>query len=148
MAFTPESGNGRGQLLLPALWGSSCSEFAGLSPKHDAWPALSAQVFGVLLLSPLLRSLAATISEDSVLSLSCVALLLHLFLHDYHFVNSVTDRFSGAVALSSAVMASVLLASLMHSDLAAFAQVTCTGRGGEGRQGGQASGCRIRGTVC
>mmetsp|Transcript_13855 Transcript_13855/g.24272 ORF Transcript_13855/g.24272 Transcript_13855/m.24272 type:complete len:303 (-) Transcript_13855:486-1394(-) len=80
-------------------------------------------VGGVFFLSPVLRTLAATISTDSIVCLTIIALLLHLFLHDYNFVNSVTARLSGAVSLSSAMMAAVLVASLMPSDLHVFAQV-------------------------
>ncbi len=40
-------------------------------------------VGGIYLLSPLLRTLAATVSTDSVVALTVAALLVHLFLHDY-----------------------------------------------------------------
>ncbi|KAL6753573.1 phosphatidylinositol N-acetylglucosaminyltransferase subunit C [Haematococcus lacustris] len=80
-------------------------------------------VGGVACLSPMLRTLAATIATDSIIALSVALMTAHLFLHDYNFVNSVTDRLSGALALAAAVLASVLLSSTMPSELHVFAQV-------------------------
>jgi phosphatidylinositol glycan class C protein len=37
----------------------------------------------VYLLSPLLRTLTKTISEDSVIAMTAGLLMLHLYLHDY-----------------------------------------------------------------
>jgi hypothetical protein len=38
---------------------------------------------GVYLLSPLLRTLTKTISEDSVIAMTVGLLIIHLYLHDY-----------------------------------------------------------------
>lgn len=38
---------------------------------------------GVYLLSPLLRTLTKTVSEDSVIAMTAGLLILHLYLHDY-----------------------------------------------------------------
>ncbi|GAX85173.1 hypothetical protein CEUSTIGMA_g12591.t1, partial [Chlamydomonas eustigma] len=78
---------------------------------------------GVYCLSPLLHSLARTVSEDSVIALTALLLLIHVFLHDYNFVNNVTDTLSGAVSLSTALYAAVLVASLMPTELHVFTQV-------------------------
>ena len=43
-------------------------------------------VGGVYLLSPLIKTLAATVSADSIIALTSVLLLAHLFLHDYRCV--------------------------------------------------------------
>ncbi len=42
-------------------------------------------VGGVYLLSPLIKTLAATVSADSIVALTSVLLLAHLFLHDYRW---------------------------------------------------------------
>lgn len=68
------------------------------------------------LLSPLLHSLMATISEDTVIALTAFLLITHLYLHDYSFVNSVTDKLTGTLSLGAAVFASVLIASGMPTD--------------------------------
>ncbi|KXZ42872.1 hypothetical protein GPECTOR_113g284 [Gonium pectorale] len=80
-------------------------------------------VGGVWGLSPLLRSLAGTVSTDSVVALAVAGLLLHLGLHDYGFVNVLTDRMSGALSLGSGVMAAVLLAGRMRREADVFAVV-------------------------
>ena len=51
-------------------------------------------------------------------------MLLHLFLHDYNFVNSVTDTLTGSISLGSATFASILLASRMPGQMQVFAQVS------------------------
>lgn len=58
-----------------------------------------------------------TISEDTIIALTAFLLIMHLYLHDYNFVNSVTDKLTGTVSLGAAVFASVLIASGMPSDL-------------------------------
>ena len=72
---------------------------------------------GVYLLSPLLHTLMRTISEDTVIALTAFLLAGHLYLNDYSFVNSVTDKLTGAVSLGAAVFASVLIASGMPTEL-------------------------------
>ena len=44
---------------------------------------LCAPLPGVLCFSPLLHTLTKTVSEDSVIALTVLLLLLHLFRHDY-----------------------------------------------------------------
>lgn len=78
---------------------------------------------GVYLLSPLLRTLTKTVSEDSVIAMTAGLLILHLYLHDYNFVNSVTGKLTGAVSLSAAVFSSVLTASCMPSEMDVFVHV-------------------------
>ncbi|GBF92993.1 phosphatidylinositol N-acetylglucosaminyltransferase subunit C [Raphidocelis subcapitata] len=78
---------------------------------------------GVYLLAPMLRTLTKTVSEDSVVAMTAGLLVLHLYLHDYNFVNSVTDKPTGAVSLSAAVFSSVLIASCMPSEMDVFAHV-------------------------
>ncbi|CAD7703032.1 unnamed protein product [Ostreobium quekettii] len=74
-------------------------------------------------MSPLLRTLTWTISTDTIISSSCLLLLVHLYLHDYNFVNSVTDKLTGSVSLGSAVFASVLIASRLPSYQHVFVQI-------------------------
>ena len=49
-------------------------------------------VVGVFFMSPALRSLTLTISTDTIIATTVVLFLLHLYLHDYNFVNSVTEH--------------------------------------------------------
>ncbi|GMH40411.1 hypothetical protein BSKO_08315 [Bryopsis sp. KO-2023] len=78
---------------------------------------------GVYLLSPLLQTLTWTISGDTIVSSSCLSLVLHLYLHDYNFVNSVTDKLTGSVSLGAAVFSSVLIASRLRTNGHVFVQI-------------------------
>jgi len=78
---------------------------------------------GVYFLAPLLQSLSLTTSSDTVVASSAGLLLAHLFLHDYNFANSITERDSGAAALAAAVFAAVLLASRLEDEFQAFAYI-------------------------
>ncbi|EFJ51854.1 hypothetical protein VOLCADRAFT_87448 [Volvox carteri f. nagariensis] len=87
-------------------------------------------VGGVYGLAPLLRSLAATTSTDSIVALAVAGGALHLALYDYAFItpsglvpHDPDIKLTGALSLSCAVMSAVLLASRMRSELEVFAQV-------------------------
>lgn len=73
---------------------------------------------GVRCLSPLLHTLATTISPDSVVAMSALLTSLHLALHDYDFLNSAGPPrgLSGALSLSCGLLSAVLVASQMPSD--------------------------------
>lgn len=75
-----------------------------------------------LFLTPGAQTLTRSISSDTIVASTAYLLLLHLYLHDYNFVNSVTDTLTGSLSLGAAVFASVLLASRMRSQVQAFAQ--------------------------
>eukprot|EP00878_Enallax_costatus_P005691 GHUV01005968.1.p1 GENE.GHUV01005968.1~~GHUV01005968.1.p1 ORF type:complete len:398 (+),score=100.30 GHUV01005968.1:2189-3382(+) len=78
---------------------------------------------GVYLMSPMLHTLTKNISEDSVIAMIVGLCILHLFLHDYNFVNSVTEQLTGTLSLAAAVFASVLFASGMPTELDVFVHV-------------------------
>uniref|UniRef100_A0A383WEY0 Phosphatidylinositol N-acetylglucosaminyltransferase subunit C n=1 Tax=Tetradesmus obliquus TaxID=3088 RepID=A0A383WEY0_TETOB len=78
---------------------------------------------GVYLLSPMLHSLTRNVSEDSVIAMIVGLCVTHLALHDYNFVNSVTEQLTGTVSLGAAVFASVLFASGMPTELDVFVHV-------------------------
>lgn len=84
------------------------------------------------LLSPLLASLTQSTSSDSIVSSSCVLILLHLYLHDYSrdgayrgpIVHAGGARsISASLSLACAACSSVLIASRMPSRAHAFTQV-------------------------
>lgn len=49
---------------------------------------------------------------------------MHLYLHDYNFVDQLTDTFTGSLSLTAATFASVLVASQLKTQLQVFAQVS------------------------
>lgn len=71
-----------------------------------------------------MQTLTRSVSSDSIVATAGYLLLLHLYLHDYNFVNSVTDTLTGSISLGSATFASILLASRMPSQMQVFAQVS------------------------
>ena len=74
-------------------------------------------------LGPAMQTLTRTISTDTIVATTAYLLLIHLYLHDYNFVNNVTDKLTGSMSLGAAVFASVLLASRLRSQAQVFAQV-------------------------
>ena len=49
---------------------------------------------------------------------------MHLYLHDYNFVDQLTDTLTGSMSLTAATFASVLVASQLRTQLQVFAQVS------------------------
>jgi len=72
---------------------------------------------GILLgLTPILRSLTQAFSDDTILFLSIVCLMLHVLSQDYAFINNYHDRFSGMASLNLAIFATVMLASRLDTN--------------------------------
>lgn len=49
---------------------------------------------------------------------------MHLYLHDYSFMDQLTDTLTGSMSLTAATFASVLVASQLKTQLQVFAQVS------------------------
>lgn len=95
-------------------------------------------LFGSLFtLSPVLRTLTNSISDDTITACTTFLLAVHMFFHDYSYVNGSTHkfvlstsihayilRFSAPVSLNAAIFASVLLASRLPSNLHVFALIS------------------------
>lgn len=79
---------------------------------------------GVYLLAPTYGTLSKTISTDTIVAVSTLLLLLHLLLHDYHFVNDEAARLRGVASMGAAVFAAVLLASRLQTDMRVFSHLT------------------------
>lgn len=76
-------------------------------------------LFGILLgLSPVLRTLTTSISNDTIWALSVFLLLFHLLFHDY---SGGSLRFSAPASLNAAIFTTVLLSSRLETDLHVFA---------------------------
>lgn len=78
----------------------------------------------VFSLSPVLRTLTNSFSDDTITSCTALLLLLHLFFHDYGYVNGDAKKFSAPVSLNAAIFASVLLASRVPSNLHVFGLIS------------------------
>mmetsp|Transcript_28902 Transcript_28902/g.40691 ORF Transcript_28902/g.40691 Transcript_28902/m.40691 type:complete len:301 (-) Transcript_28902:1118-2020(-) len=82
-------------------------------------------LFGCLFaLSPVLGTLTAPFSDDTVAACTWVLLVIHLYFHDYMYVNGDKKKFDAPVSLNAAIFAAVLLASrLQYSYKHVFAVV-------------------------
>ncbi|CAG9460820.1 unnamed protein product [Pedinophyceae sp. YPF-701] len=78
---------------------------------------------GVRGMSPLLASLTATISSDTVLAVSVTLAVAHLYLHDYNFTAAASRNLSGTLSLSAAIGASVLVSSRLPTPECVFAHL-------------------------
>ncbi|KAF8350049.1 phosphatidylinositol N-acetylglucosaminyltransferase subunit C [Amanita rubescens] len=74
-------------------------------------------------LSPVLRTLTASTSSDSIWALSAILLLLNAILADYSVLNvqrQLTGRLTSVLSMNAAVSASAVLASRLTTDIAVF----------------------------
>ncbi|KAJ2780822.1 glycosylphosphatidylinositol anchor biosynthesis [Coemansia javaensis] len=119
------------------LWCSSAATAVGVA----AWDVLGAALhtpveriarprlikgavlFALLLfgLSPILRTLTEDTSSDTIWAMTVFFFCVNLAFHDYSTGNLTNIRFPGSVSLNAAVLASVLLASQLDSNLSVFA---------------------------
>jgi len=77
----------------------------------------------LLSLSPVLRTLTASTSSDSIWALSAILLLLNAILADYSTLNAkkqLTGRLTSVISMNAAVSASAVLASRLTTDIAVF----------------------------
>lgn len=60
--------------------------------------------------------------SDSIVALVCGLLTMHLYLHDYTFVDQMTDTLTGSMSMTAATFASVLIASQLKTQMQVFSQ--------------------------
>ncbi|EGG24433.1 RhoGAP domain-containing protein [Cavenderia fasciculata] len=82
-------------------------------------------LFGtVYALSPVLRTLTNSFSDDTIWALTFILLLAHLFFHDYGYTNGESERFQAPISLNAAIFASVLLGSRLPSIIHVFVLIS------------------------
>jgi len=77
-------------------------------------------------LSPVLRTLTAATSSDSIWALSAVLFILNALLADYsaqRYYGQVHERLTSVLSMNAAISASVVLASRLTLDVAVFALI-------------------------
>lgn len=74
-------------------------------------------LFGVFLriAAPVLRSLTLSISGDTVHALGITFATIHLVFHDYAYINSKSDVFSGTISVNAAMFTAIILASRLDN---------------------------------
>ena len=73
-------------------------------------------VFTLLGLSPILKTLTADTSDDTIWALSVLFFLGNLLLHDYTCSHTTNIEYPGSLSTNAAIFASVLLASRLPSN--------------------------------
>lgn len=71
----------------------------------------------LVLLSPILRTLTATYSDDTIVALSIFTMTLHVILTDYDYLNANTEHFEPNVSVNSATFGVTMMASRISSPL-------------------------------
>eukprot|EP01130_Rhizamoeba_saxonica_P013865 TRINITY_DN5967_c0_g1_i2.p1 TRINITY_DN5967_c0_g1~~TRINITY_DN5967_c0_g1_i2.p1 ORF type:complete len:267 (-),score=24.73 TRINITY_DN5967_c0_g1_i2:117-917(-) len=72
-------------------------------------------------LSPVLRSLTAPISEDTIIVLTLLFFAVHLYFQDYGYLIGLSEKYFAPVSLNAAIFASVCLVSRLPSTVHVFA---------------------------
>ena len=77
----------------------------------------------LIALAPILRTLTAPTSTDSISALTTALFLVHAALADYSYAVSPVqrERLTSVLSINAAISAAVVLASRLHDDLAVFA---------------------------
>ncbi|KAF8267331.1 phosphatidylinositol N-acetylglucosaminyltransferase [Lactarius quietus] len=77
----------------------------------------------LIALAPILRTLTAPTSADSIWALATALFLVHTALADYSYSASPVqrERLTSVLSINAAISAAVVLASRLHEDLAVFA---------------------------
>ncbi|EPR58963.1 phosphatidylinositol n-acetylglucosaminyltransferase [Toxoplasma gondii GT1] len=95
---------------------------------HKTWRGLWSSFVGMgclRILAPILRTLTQTFSEDTVVCLSVVSLLVHTALTDYSYIyrnpDKVDESLQRAMSINAALLANVVLASRLSSSTEVFA---------------------------
>lgn len=77
-------------------------------------------------LSPVLRTLTAATSSDSIWALSATLFIINTLLADYtaaDMLGAVQERLTSVLSMNAAISSSVVLASRLENDLAVFALI-------------------------
>ncbi|KAJ3754329.1 phosphatidylinositol N-acetylglucosaminyltransferase subunit C [Lentinula raphanica] len=102
------------------------------SPSHNIHGSVKTLKSSILIflalmsLSPVLRTLSAATSSDSIWALSACLFILNILLADYGSSNPVllfSSRLTSVLSMNAAISSSVVLASRLSNDLAVFALI-------------------------
>ncbi|KAH8984466.1 phosphatidylinositol N-acetylglucosaminyltransferase [Lactarius akahatsu] len=96
----------------------SCSALGARTVKASLLVFLA-----LIALAPILRTLTAPTSADSIWALATALFLVHAALADYTYSASPVqrERLTSVLSTNAAISATVVLASRLHNDLAVFA---------------------------
>jgi hypothetical protein len=87
-----------------------------LDATFHATSVKTSLLFGLFLRisAPILRTLTSSFSEDTIHALAITFSTIHLVFHDYAYVNSKRECFSGTLSLNAALFTAIILASRLE----------------------------------
>ncbi|KAH9016900.1 phosphatidylinositol N-acetylglucosaminyltransferase [Lactarius pseudohatsudake] len=112
-----------GGCLVWELMGHSPSDAASSERRARTVKASLLVFLALIALAPILRTLTAPTSADSIWALATALFLVHAALADYTYSASPVqrERLTSVLSINAAISATVVLASRLHDDLAVFA---------------------------
>ncbi|KIK71027.1 hypothetical protein GYMLUDRAFT_185305 [Collybiopsis luxurians FD-317 M1] len=111
------------------IWQVFCQRGSKLDERRylDLIKTLKSSILitlALMSLSPVLRTLSAATSSDSIWALSACLFLLNVVLADYGSANKGSpERLTSVLSMNAAISSSVVLASRLSNDLAVFALI-------------------------
>ncbi|KAH8992594.1 phosphatidylinositol N-acetylglucosaminyltransferase [Lactarius hatsudake] len=112
-----------GGCLVWELMGHFESDAASSERRARTVKASMLIFLALIALAPILRTLTAPTSADSIWALAAALFLVHAALADYTYSASPVqrERLTSVLSINAAISATVVLASRLHDDLAVFA---------------------------
>jgi hypothetical protein len=121
MSLAPVGAGGAWGILLSMLPNCCIGVFVTMASFVDAAARIFVFCGVVHTLSPILKTLTQSFSDDTIFSLTGLFSTLHITLFDYDGICATAPDFSGTTSLNAAIFSSVLLASRLSSSLHVFA---------------------------
>jgi len=121
MSLAPVGAGGAWGILLSMLPNCCIGVFVTMASFVDAAARIFVFCGVVHTLSPILKTLTQSFSDDTIFSLTGLFSTLHITLFDYDAICATAPDFSGTTSLNAAIFSSVLLASRLTSSLHVFA---------------------------
>lgn len=80
-------------------------------------PSVFSLVALLVILTPILKSLTVTYSDDTIVALSLLTMFIHILMADYSYLNAYTTHFRPNLSVNAATFAVILMASRIDSAL-------------------------------
>ena len=114
-------------LLIPFIYMTKAQKSTLVVRDQDDGDSFSQTVFNQIIVtlillgaSPILRTLTLLYSNDTIISMTCILFIIHLFTHDYYFVNGRHEKYNCYLSLNCVIFISALFASRIRYSMDAF----------------------------
>lgn len=102
----------------------SVTSYSRLSQRSLLWalfadinPSVFSLVIILVLLTPILSTLTVSYSDDTIVALSVLMMLIHVITADYSYLNAYTHKYQPNISVNAATFAVILMASRIQSPL-------------------------------